>query len=360
MYNIWTQFRFDHDTQRIEAFYLEEPNSIDVVLLGGSDLYTGYSPGYAYGKYKYTSYCYSIALNPIELYITQLKEIYSTQTPKMVLIELSLALGDKEADDGLNTTTHRYIDAIPDSNNRDSLIDGFSSIEDRLSCYFPFIMYHGVDKMWQTNMDRNNFVQSHRNDLKGIRIGVADFVWDDNYKTVLGDNTKVRPTQEILDRINSLINYCEKEKIPAVFTRFPHRITQGKYLRYQYGNYVKEMIQNRGYDFIDFEATVELDYDYTADFTDGEHLNGVGQRKLTERLGEIVSERYNINKSVLSAEGKENWEKSSEYTDAFYEYYDDVRKTPNEELKRTYGEKSFWENKELTDILDKLYYKKTR
>ena len=38
---------FDHNTIRMEGFYLEKENSLDVVFLGASDVYQGFSSGLA-------------------------------------------------------------------------------------------------------------------------------------------------------------------------------------------------------------------------------------------------------------------------------------------------------------------------
>lgn len=354
IFNIYTQFRFDVDTQRIEAYYLEEPNSIDVILLGASDVYTGYSPSYAYEKYGYTSYNYAIALNHIDLYISQLKEVYSTQTPKLVLIEITPALGiDKETEDSKKTTIHRMIDAMPDSSNKNYLIASFDSLEDRMSCYYPFIMYHGVGNMIETNRNRICFNSKKQNYLKGIYAQIADYEWDNNYQSVIGDNSVCVPPQSCIDKLNNMIDYCKAERIPVVFARFPHRITKNKYLRYQYGNYIKNMIIQRGFDFIDFEDTVEQRFEYNTDFSDGEHLNGIGQRKLTEYLGQILNEQYGIQRSELSEEAKMKWDDSAMYTKLFYEYYDTLKQTPNEQLKLKYGVEHLWENKELIDQMEK-------
>lgn len=46
------------DSVRIRNFYLETPNSLDVVVMGSSEDYAGYSPVLAYEEYGFTSYPY--------------------------------------------------------------------------------------------------------------------------------------------------------------------------------------------------------------------------------------------------------------------------------------------------------------
>ena len=45
------EYLFDYrnyDTVRIEQFYEEEEDSLDVVIIGASEIFTGFAPGYAY------------------------------------------------------------------------------------------------------------------------------------------------------------------------------------------------------------------------------------------------------------------------------------------------------------------------
>ncbi len=46
----------DHNSLRIEGFYQEETDSLDVVFIGASDIYTSFMPGRAYEQYGFTSY----------------------------------------------------------------------------------------------------------------------------------------------------------------------------------------------------------------------------------------------------------------------------------------------------------------
>ena len=39
---------YDENYDRVRGFYLEPENTLDVVLVGASDVLNGYSPGYAY------------------------------------------------------------------------------------------------------------------------------------------------------------------------------------------------------------------------------------------------------------------------------------------------------------------------
>lgn len=49
----------DHNRVRLKGFYEEDVNSLDVVYLGASDVYSDLSPGYAYRRDGVTGYLFA-------------------------------------------------------------------------------------------------------------------------------------------------------------------------------------------------------------------------------------------------------------------------------------------------------------
>ena len=96
----YTQVRFDHNNIRIEGFYREEKNSIDVVFIGASEVYSDYSPVYAYEKFGYTSYNYAVEDNPLPLYKWELDEIYAHQNPKVIIPQRNRIVNNKQKNKG--------------------------------------------------------------------------------------------------------------------------------------------------------------------------------------------------------------------------------------------------------------------
>ena len=65
------------DTPRIQGFYMEQEDSLDMVLIGSSENYAGYSPVLAYEEYGFTSYPYVLSATDFSLFEIQLDEIRS-------------------------------------------------------------------------------------------------------------------------------------------------------------------------------------------------------------------------------------------------------------------------------------------
>jgi len=82
-------YHSDHDGERVRGFYSEPPHSLDVVVLGASEVYSGFSSAYAYDYSGLTSYIYSYGSNPGTLYLSQLREILARQNPQLIVIEIN-------------------------------------------------------------------------------------------------------------------------------------------------------------------------------------------------------------------------------------------------------------------------------
>lgn len=122
------------DMRHIRGFYREPKNSLDVVLIGASELYTGFCSPLAWQQHGFTSYSLCISSMPGCLYDSMLTETMRRQTPKTVVVEINGFLFDFSAED-TETGLRKWIDNMPMSANKVRTI--LSSVpRDQWSSYF--------------------------------------------------------------------------------------------------------------------------------------------------------------------------------------------------------------------------------
>ena len=111
------------DIMHIRGFFLEPENSLDVALIGASELYTGFCSPMAWDMYGFTSYslCYAGMLSTH--YRPAVEEVLTRQNPKLFVIEINGFTCDDKYHDDL-TKAHTFLDNIP----RDSLRNKFINI----------------------------------------------------------------------------------------------------------------------------------------------------------------------------------------------------------------------------------------
>ena len=135
----------DHNRERLKGFYLEEKNSLDVVFMGASEVYSDFSPGHAYSSNNITSYLFSTQSNSILNYKAQLKNILSRQNPDLIVIELNGALYDNDGETTKEANLRNYADNVPLDTIKAEWIAQYGG-ENTLEYIFPLIKYHSTWK----------------------------------------------------------------------------------------------------------------------------------------------------------------------------------------------------------------------
>ncbi len=323
----------DHNRERIKGFYLEDDNSLDVAVIGASDVYAGYSAGYAYEKYGFTSYPIATQANVMQCYATQIKELLKHQNPKLIVVELNGALYVDEKDLTKDSNFRNYVDNIPLSKNKVDLIQNYATSE-KIEYYAPIIKYHSVWKDFPKGLawsytDIKDQLRGY-NYLKGAKNKTVEFKpKKKTYNDVLQYDDEKEPLAEKSEAyLRDFLDFCKSEGIENIlFVRFPHIVPEKMLYRYHRANMLADIIGEYGYDYINFEKDfVKTGLDVNHDFYNYDHLNAYGQKTFTDYLCSILVDKYNIGKSELTDSQKKEWDEAARYYEAYYQYNDECIK----------------------------------
>lgn len=345
---VLTQNHVDHNTLRIDGFYQEEKNTLDLVFVGASDVFTGYSAGLAYGEYGFTSYPYAVDANNFRFFKSQIKEVLQYQHPECLIIETTGITGafTDSLDDEQLAVMRQYTDVMPLSGNKTDTINEFVA-KDKLSYYVPALAHCGKINNFEDAIVRCSQKLRGYTYLKGIVSTNSKQAYD-RILDVNNDMSTAPLPEAGYSVISDLLDYCETLDCKVVFVRFPHRITNDdEYKKLKQENEIGRVITERGFDFINLDHEIDkIGLDLEKDFYSDSHLNARGQIKNTRYLCKLISEQYGVGKSTLSQKNMDQWEKSYEYTKLFYKYYD---------LHENDAAINVWyENPDLIKQLDKL------
>jgi len=326
----------DSVARRLNGFYLEEENSLDVIILGASEISRGFSPPEAYSRNGFTSYIYSIDSNPVSLFKYELREILDRQTPQVLVVEVD---GATKNDKFLyrEGSIRRVTDTARNFGNKRALINDLCK-DDKLSYYCSLIKYHS---RWPVLFDgKEGWKEILAENKRGYSLMRGFIQYTDEepaklpreIKDVRNDRTMQELSPGSERCLREFVNMCKENGIENVlFVRFPHRIENEK--RYKSNckaNKVGEIAAEYGYDFLNMNQLVdEIGID-EYDFNDSEHMNLKGAIKTTAYLSDYVTEKYNIQPTPQSEEQKEEWAESVKYFDLLTEYWDKVPRKEGE------------------------------
>ena len=321
----------DHNKLRIDGFYLEDENSLDVVLTGASELYTGFSPGLAYEKFGFTSYPYATASVTAGAALTQIKEIERTQNPKLIMVEVNPFIYPDDSNEHNEGSIRKYIDAVPLGENKLEYIDRLNP-ENKEEYILPLIKYHSC---WDEYPGGIKFlaplISQHFRGytlLKGYKSNIGKCGYDEQYlnQKLVNDSTEADLTPFSEEKLREVLQYCKDNEIKIVFFRAPHLEREVDYESFCMTNRAGKIIKSYGFDFINFERDpVTMSYPPEL-YYNVQHLNAYGSAKFTEYLGSIIRDKYGVGETELSSEQKRRWDEAADYYHKLYKTCDDLLK----------------------------------
>ena len=349
----------DRASLRVDGFRLEEPDSLDVLFLGASEIYYGFSSVDAYARCGFTSYPYTIPSCPVTLWKPMLEEALRTQSPQLIVVELSSASEEKTEKILSNAALHYLMDGMPLSlfkiKTLEKLLaaDGEGYYDDASAFLVPFVKYHDNWKDFETM--KNIALGARALEKRGYAMlrGECSVAKGSKPNTpvqdITGDYSEL-PLHELVEEgLLDFMDYCRGLDIPVLFTRFPHRTESENimYPNYQRMNTAVRLVREQGFPVLDLEYLsdeigIDMDKDYCSSF----HLNLYGQQKLTAYLADYLVREYDVTPRRQSEKQLAEWAASVEYYELFCAFL--------EERSGSKSETVYAENWYLDQELEKL------
>lgn len=239
----------------------EPENSLDVLFLGHSGVYSAISPMELYREYGFTSYDCSQPLQMPWESARWLKGLLTEQSPSLVVFETDQLFYDKE------TTVAR------------------NSLEYALHETFPVLRNHANWKDWFGTKKRE------RSATKGYYYTTEVNAYKGNKKPEKTDRVyKIGKRQ--MNALEEVYAMCRQKGIRLMLLEVPSVILWDT-SRY---NAVRRYAEKRDLEFLDLNRRLEeMKFDWKSDTRDkGDHMNFSGARKVSAYVGKYIRERYEL------------------------------------------------------------------
>ena len=301
------------DMRHVHGFFLEPEDSLDVVLIGASQLYTGYSAPLAWRDYGFTSYPLAVSAAQGTMYPSMLREAARRQTPGVYVVEVNGFLYTaEERDEFSHAALRKWIDTIPLSANKLDTIRTCIPAEKRSTYYFPLLKYH---TFWKCAGDIRRSLSLQQ---QARSVGYSYTKPFLSISMFLTETDEIPVRQQSLDNFNeqSLRTFCETAKKLGIqnvlFARFPHRTVIENYDAVFAE--LEAVVHEYGYDFANFDTQMDaIGLDPLNDFANAEHLNIFGAEKFTPYLADYLAQHYDLNTAHSQAVTDE-WTRCAAFT----------------------------------------------
>lgn len=302
----------EKDEVGIYGFFLEPEDSVDVVLIGASFVYSGFYSPLAYEQQGFTSYALSTSSLPGSLYRYAAELAIEKQHPQLLVFETG-SFGYEDQQDEISLA--KFLDAMPDSKLKQRIIDEVVPEELQDGFRFPFIRYHSALGRFS---DLSKVMQDK------IQMRLQGYSLTKNFATTPFRQQFIRKTkdydisEEGLEYLRILLDYLQEAEIENVlFIRCPSMVEYAATDSYKQ---MIDMIREAGFDFVNLSAAVEdMGIDPGQDFYNTTHFNVYGAEKFTTFFSDYIMKRYQLDTEHDPAI-TEKWESCASYNEQIVEY----------------------------------------
>lgn len=268
-------------------FVNEVDNTIDIVALGNSDIYSAIIPVRLWDKRGYTSTLVGSPRQTVPMCYNLLKEVLEKQSPKFVILEADMFYEGVELNTEMiegETTKTDYFKFLP------YISDKYLStaIQNR----FPVFLLHD---RWKKVALRSENKEKKKNEVKDTCNYNHGYYFNKKiYKVTPNDNMNYTDAIETLPQetalyLSKITELCKKNDIQLMIISTPS-LTTWSYARH---NAVDEYAKDNDIPYLDFNALEDYEIDYKRDFRDkGIHMNYYGAKKITNYIGKFIKDNY--------------------------------------------------------------------
>lgn len=248
------------------GYEVENKNTIDVLAIGNSDLYSSLVSQKLFGDYGYTVYSCGASKATLGMGERWLKEVSRNQQIKVLIVE---------ADFIFET---RYMGSI------EQLLGRFRFFGS------PFV-YHAKWKQLKAR-DFYQLPKREIDDLKGYRFSGKIKRIDREHPDYMMHDKKAKITKNNIVILKRIINFCKKENIQVLMYESPTFFSWNL----SKSELVQAICTKYNIPFIDFNLMLDdIGFDMKNDYRDnGNHLNYFGACKVTTFIGSYLNAHYKL------------------------------------------------------------------
>ena len=241
------------------------PDRIDVVAIGNSNIYSGFSPMELWGTYGYAAYVSGEPRQQMASAVTLLEKYFETQKPKVVILET---------------------DELYTGNNHLNSV-ALSKLEDSV----PVIKYHNNWKTLRFSSLLRRPQHSYLSPMMGQSVSTVVRGYDGgDYMRPCGKKEAIPTAAHIyLDKFRTL---CAQHNVPLVLVSVPC----AKSWSAARHDAVAQYAEQYALPYLDLNTVCgKMNFDWKQDTGDGgTHLNASGARKVTLYLGDYLKAHYRL------------------------------------------------------------------
>ena len=284
-------FKYLDSTFKFDAFYDLPENSVDVLILGSSHAYQGINTAVLWNDYGYAAFNLCGAAQPIWNTYYYLEEALKTQTPKVIILDVYTLHYTFEYSESSFAIKNTYGMKWSDT-KKEAIEVSFDHTNTGIQYYIDVLQYHSR----YSDLNKSDFYPYQANkEMYENHKGFYCYFRSDEVKEY--DLSDVDYINEMTDKsmfyYRMILGLANSKNIPIIVTAIPFAAEPFHQGFFNQAQAVAEDYDVPFYNFLtDYKDAVAIDY--KTDFADNQHLNHLGNTKITRFLANQLMVNYNI------------------------------------------------------------------
>lgn len=290
--------KYNNNKKDAYSFINEEDNTIQIVGIGNSDVYSGYVPLEMWREYGYTSVVSASIHQTIPESQKILEMLFEKQSPKLVIIESDMFYDGKPVDG-------------KELKKEDWLSDFFDRMEPEFFAHnienvFSIFRFHNYWQGGKENEAAPYNSHGYRYNTRTCVLKQADYMIE---TSKIDDMSNLNKQQT-----DELIEYCKAHGADVMILTLPSINTWN----YERHNAVEKFANERKLPFVDLNLHYDdMGINMTSCFRDeGNHLNYDGAKAVTLFLGDYIKRNYSL-EDLRNDSNYSSWNKDLEKFDKY-------------------------------------------
>ncbi len=330
------RFKNTDGVYMMKTFYEQEPDTVDLLILGTSHAFENINPGVLWEEQGVASYILGGPNQRLWNTYYSLKEALKTQKPKLVLLEGYAVCfeGDYVTDGQIVSNTF----GMQWSRNKKEAME-ITIPKKRMGEFAPeYIRYHSR----YTDLSSEDFLKDkgdpYYENWKGFFCNFNTMYYDTQDVSQISDRRELNEKNRVF--YEKILQLCSDEQIPILIVISPYPNASPEDM--MAFNTAEELAERYGAAFLNCVREPDrFPIDYSVESADAEHLNYKGNQRFTKQLSVYLSENYSLPDRRGEA-GYYSWQKNAECLNAMIKNQELKEKVDKEKVLEGIGNSDYW------------------
>lgn len=291
----------------IDNFYKQDKNTVDVLFIGSSNVYSNVSPQILWDEAGIASFVFAGSGQPVWNSYYYLKEAYKTQQPSLVVVDMLNLAAIPDYQDISQTYIHTT--GLRSSMNK---LEEIMNCSERKNWGALITGWPVIHSRWKEGgrLLKEKEVKFGAIEKGFYPVHLRNFSYDYSYHPEVYPGSDIKMTEKNEKYLRMIIELAQEHGSQVLLLKTPYVLNQNADSAY---NQAEQIAAEYGVKALNMNK-LDFGFVYTLELQDTQHLNDEGVKRVGEYLVRYLKENYEL----PDRRNDERYRSWQEYSDRYH------------------------------------------